>query len=188
MYWVLLAIAAILSVQCISASKKFPEVNPELGPWQDVEPVFPLKDEWYVTYRNYEDDPVFGSNKCLKATQESPETEDGHPVVLSYKGLEERKTIMLTTMPGEGYTVNNRIKAVPEGGEAVEYHAVYGDFDVCAVIRMTYISDDALQVFVTKSHYDKYGRNASCCDFIYTMLAGSSQKYDIYDESCDTPE
>ncbi|KAG0420554.1 hypothetical protein HPB47_003431 [Ixodes persulcatus] len=48
--------------------------------------VFPLQDEWYVTYRNYEEDPVFGSGKCLKAKQESPETEDGHPIVLGYKG------------------------------------------------------------------------------------------------------
>ncbi|KAM7304473.1 uncharacterized protein ISCGN_014373 [Ixodes scapularis] len=152
-----------------------------------VSKVFPLQDEWYVTYRNYEEDPAFGSGKCLKAKQESPETEDGYPIVLSYKGSEP-KNMMLTTMPGEGYTVNNRVKVVPEGGEPMEYHAVYGDIDVCAVTRMTYISDDALQVFVTKSHYEKYGRNASCCDFIYTMLSGSSQKYDIYDESCDTPE
>lgn len=55
-----------------------------------VPQVFPLQDEWYVTYRNYEEDPAFGSGKCLKAKQESPETEDGYPIVLSYKGSEPK--------------------------------------------------------------------------------------------------
>lgn len=51
--------------------------------------VFPLTDTWYVTYRNYEEDPVFGVAKCLRTKQDSPETESGYPIIVNYDGLDE---------------------------------------------------------------------------------------------------
>ncbi|KAM7307886.1 uncharacterized protein LOC115308461 [Ixodes scapularis] len=185
----LLTIPTILNVRCISASKEFPEVNPMLGPWQDLNMVFPLTDTWYVTYRNYEEDPVFGAAKCLRTKQDSPETESGYPIIVNYDGLDEPITLLLTTSPSDGYTVNNRIKVVPEGGgEATEYHVIYGELDVCAISRNPYINDEAMMVFVSKAYIEKNGPKATCCDFLYTMLGGSSEKYDIYEERCLTSE
>ncbi|KAG0431690.1 hypothetical protein HPB47_021546, partial [Ixodes persulcatus] len=148
--------------------------------------VFPLTDTWYVVYRNYKDDPAFGSAKCLMFKQTSAETENGHPLTSSYVGLDEPMIVLLSTAASEGYSVNNLLKVVPEnGGDAAEYHVIYGDTE-CSLTRNTYVSDDAMMVLMNKAHIDEKGPSGTCCDFIYTLLSGSTPKYEIYDDSCKT--
>ncbi|EEC06938.1 hypothetical protein IscW_ISCW018059 [Ixodes scapularis] len=46
----------------------------------------------------------------------------------------------------------------------------------------------SLKVRAWSKNQNKNGPKATCCDFLYTMLGGSSEKYDIYEERCLTSE
>ncbi|CAN8017730.1 unnamed protein product [Ixodes persulcatus] len=81
---VFFAIAAVSIFGCGSATSNYPEMNPELGKYQDASAAFPLSETWHAAYRNYENDPVFGTSRCVSFTETQPEEDGGYPVVAHY--------------------------------------------------------------------------------------------------------
>ncbi|CAN7982264.1 unnamed protein product, partial [Ixodes pacificus] len=139
---VFFAIAAVSIFRCGSATSNYPEMsypemNPELEKYQDTSAVFPLSETWHVLYRNYEDDPAFGTSKCLSFTETNSEEDGGYPVVAHYGqemrslnvgsghfwgtkrviGSEHRVIIngLITLETSEGYNTKNLIVLQPEG-------------------------------------------------------------------------
>ncbi|CAN7937060.1 unnamed protein product, partial [Ixodes hexagonus] len=160
--------------------------------------VFPLTETWHVLYRNFEEDPAFGTSKCLRFSQVSPEKDGGYPVVAQY-GQENQSTGgqreglrrggrwggvskgLITLQSSEGYTAKNEILFHPEGqNQVVTFVVSYLNPNKCGVNRDPYVNDGACCVLVPES---QLGKDTTCCDFIYSLLCGTS-KYQIYDDSC----
>ncbi|EEC12547.1 secreted protein, putative [Ixodes scapularis] len=199
---VFFAIVAFSIFRCGSATSNYPEMNPELGKYQDASAVFPLSETWYAAYRNYEDDPVFGTSKCLGFTEAQPEEDGGYPVVARYgqesqsligqvEALNTRRNIqaiwrgcngVITLGTSEGYNTKNLIVLQPEGqDQSLTLFVSYLDPGKCGVNRNLYVDETACTVFVPES---QLGKNTTCCDFVYDLLCGTT-KHQIYDSSCD---
>uniref|UniRef100_V5H6Z5 Putative lipocal-1 1 n=1 Tax=Ixodes ricinus TaxID=34613 RepID=V5H6Z5_IXORI len=179
---VFFAIAAFSIFRCGSATSNYPEMNPELGKYQDASAVFPLSETWYAAYRNYENDPAFGTSKCLRFSETESEEDGGYPVVAQYgqetKSLDGR----ITLESSEGYNTKNLIVLHPEGqDQSLTLFVSYLDPGKCGINRNLYVDENACTVFVPES---QLGKNTTCCDFVYDLLCGTT-KHQIYDSSCD---
>ncbi|EEC03622.1 conserved hypothetical protein [Ixodes scapularis] len=177
-----LAVATLLKFCFCSEEPNYPELNPEFQSFQDMSKGFPLTETWYILYRNYEDDPVFGTDKCVRFNQENPATDGEYPV--TFKSGEDSEPINTKIMlePSEGYTVTNRIILSPEGqSDTLTVYTAYMDPDAkCGVTRNLYVSDTACCVAVPESQLEN---QLISCDFIYYLLCGTN-KIQIHDDSC----
>ncbi|KAM7307654.1 putative secreted protein [Ixodes scapularis] len=165
---VFFAIAAFSIFRCGSATSNYPEMNPELGKYQDASAVFPLRETWYAAYRNYEDDPVFGTSKCLGFTEAQPEEDGGYPVMAHYGQESQSLNGVITLETSEGYNTKNLIVLQPEGqDQSLTLFVSYLDPGKCGVNRNLYVDETACTVFVPES---QLGKNTTCCDFVYDLL------------------
>ncbi|CAN8017780.1 unnamed protein product [Ixodes persulcatus] len=179
---VLFAVATFLTICFCSEEPNYPELNPEFESFQDMSEAFPLTGTWHILYRNYEEDPVFGTDKCLKFNQENPATDGEYPVTFEFGQGSEPINTKIMLQPSEGYTVTNRLIISAEGqSDTLTVYTAYMDPDSkCGVTRNTYVSDTACCVAVPESQLRK---QSTICDFIYYLLCGTN-KIQIHDDSC----
>ncbi|XP_040065715.1 uncharacterized protein LOC115312167 [Ixodes scapularis] len=178
---VFFAIAGVSIFRCGSATSNYPEKNPELGKYQDASAVFPLTETWHIVYRNYEDDPAFGTSKCLRFAQVQPEKDGAYPVVALYGTDNQSASAVITLDAKEGYTIKNHMVFHPDGqGQPLPLYVSYLDPGNCGVNRNVYASENACALLVPES---KLGEDTTCCDFVYALLCGAT-KYQIHDDSC----
>ncbi|CAN7937442.1 unnamed protein product, partial [Ixodes hexagonus] len=177
-----LAVVTLVSLHWTGGSISHPELNPELGKYQDEGPqCFPLTETWYMVYRNYESDPVFGGTAgCLRYTQEGPMSNGTVPLVIRYGNDAVYATGFLASSPG--YTAENIIGLKVQGRtDSQLLYDSYVDCSACAVRRMSYVNENACALFSPESHMV---HDTRCCDFIFDLLCGSSPKYFIFNKSC----
>ncbi|XP_042142909.1 uncharacterized protein LOC121833571 [Ixodes scapularis] len=172
-------ILALVGFTCASATFNFPELNPDLGKYQDSSTVYPLIEPFYEIYRNYEEDPIYGVSKCVKVSQVGEE--DGVYKVLAEFGENQTALAMVTLESSEGYSEKNMIVFSVNGGdETLPIYLTYLDVESCGVLRIAYVSESACGVVVPES---RIGQSTLSCDFVYDLLCGTT-RYQIYDDSC----
>ncbi|XP_029848975.2 uncharacterized protein LOC115331051 [Ixodes scapularis] len=170
----------ILILLGCGSTLNYPELNPELQMYQDLSKVFPLSETWYMLYRNYEDDPAFGTSKCIRFSQVGPEEEGGYPALVEYGDEPQTANALYTLESTEGYTAKNQLNFLPEGqDDSLPLYLSYMDFGKCAVYRSIYVNEDACCVVGPKSQLGQ----SSTCDFVHDLLCGT-KKYYISDDSC----
>ncbi|XP_040067332.1 uncharacterized protein LOC120840744 [Ixodes scapularis] len=168
-----------------SANSNYPELNPELEMYQNITRVFPLTEAWYMAYRNYEDDPAFGTSKCVRFSQVGPEEEGRYPTMVEYGDGTQSANALMTLGSSEGYTAKNKLNYFPEGQEeSLTLYLAYMDVGKCSVFRNVYVKEDACCVSVPKS---LLGQSTIYCDFAYDLLCGT-KKYNISDASCQNED
>ncbi|XP_029838994.2 uncharacterized protein LOC115322780 [Ixodes scapularis] len=181
MYLGFFAIAVVLMFCCGSATQNYLELKPELGMYQDAALAFPLTETWHIAYRNYEDDPAFGTSKCLRFAQVQPEKDGAYPVVALYGADNQSANAVITFEANEGYTTKNRIMFLPDSqDQPLPLYLSFLDPEKCGVMRNVYVNEDACAVVVPES---KLEEDTTCCDFVYALLCGAT-KYQIHDDSC----
>ncbi|XP_029848976.2 uncharacterized protein LOC115331055 [Ixodes scapularis] len=179
---VFFTIAALVSLNFCSGSQSWPELNPELQQYQDLSKCYPLPVTWYVIFRNFESDPVFGGTaKCVRFTETGPPEDGAYPVLIEYGNQSTHTKSTLESSPG--YTVKNVLSFTPPTQAITDYkeYISYVECDKCAVLRNVYISDSSCSLLVPQSQLNK---DVTCCEFIFDLLCGTTPKYNIYDESC----
>ncbi|KAM7306857.1 uncharacterized protein ISCGN_010513 [Ixodes scapularis] len=135
--------------------------------YQDLSKVFPLSETWYMLYRNYEDDPAFGTSKCIRFSQVGPEEEGGYPALVEYGDEPQTANALYTLESTEGYTAKNQLNFLPEGqDDSLPLYLSYMDFGKCAVYRSIYVNEDACCVVGPKSQLGQ----SSTCDFVHDLL------------------
>ncbi|EEC19184.1 hypothetical protein IscW_ISCW014953, partial [Ixodes scapularis] len=81
-----IAATALLLPWCRGASPPYPELNPALSKYQDATKCLPITEKWYIVYRNYESDPLFGGKaQCGKFSSLGPEEDGGFAMKLQFK-------------------------------------------------------------------------------------------------------
>ncbi|KAG0411918.1 hypothetical protein HPB47_010944, partial [Ixodes persulcatus] len=102
---------------------------------------FPLTETWHLVYRNYEDDPAFGTSKCLRFAQVQPEKDGAYPVVALYGADNQSVNAVITLDANEDYTVKNQIVFHPDGqDEPLPLYVSFLDPGRCGVNRNVYVS------------------------------------------------
>ncbi|KAM7308381.1 hypothetical protein ISCGN_012015 [Ixodes scapularis] len=157
------------------------ENNPELQKYQDGTMCAPVPGKFYLVYRNFEEDPIFGGTaKCVIVT-ESNKTATGSLLTATYDGGSSTYTASLTSSPG--YDVKNVLQIHAEDGTK-DLVIAYLECAQCKLLRNKYItSGPACSLFVFGS--DGHPKDHTCCDFVFDVLCGASPKYEIYDDSCE---
>ncbi|CAN8026241.1 unnamed protein product [Ixodes persulcatus] len=168
-----------------SGSSSRPELNPELQQYQDISTCFPLSETWYAVYRNFKSDPLFGGTaKCIRYTEIGPSANDAHPILIKFGNQSVQTTATFQSSPG--YVGKNILSITPSGGNAsITTFVAYVDCDKCSILRTTYINNSTCALLKPKSQINK---STTSCDFIFDLLCGTSQKYYIYDESCQVQD
>ncbi|XP_040062190.1 uncharacterized protein LOC115323945 [Ixodes scapularis] len=172
----------LLSFSYASTTFHFPELKPELEKYQDASEVYPLTEPFYELYRNYEEDPIFGTAKCLKFSQARPEEDRGYPILAQWG--EDNQTIIAygKLQSSEGYTVKNMGLYTVDGVDgSLPLYLTFMEVGNCAVVRIAYVNEDACGVIVPESHL---GQDTTICDFVYDLLCGT-YKYHLDDENCN---
>ncbi|KAM7307434.1 uncharacterized protein ISCGN_011070 [Ixodes scapularis] len=137
--------------------------------YQNITRVFPLTEAWYMAYRNYEDDPAFGTSKCVRFSQVGPEEEGRYPTMVEYGDGTQSANALMTLGSSEGYTAKNKLNYFPEGQEeSLTLYLAYMDVGKCSVFRNVYVKEDACCVSVPKS---LLGQSTIYCDFAYDLLS-----------------
>ncbi|KAM7307438.1 hypothetical protein ISCGN_011074 [Ixodes scapularis] len=180
------AIVVLLTFYSGSAEPNYPELNPELEMFQDMSKAFPLTEPWYLIYRNYDEDPVFGDSKCIRLSEDEEETDGGYPLKFEYGQGNGPSNLVLRLESSEGYTAKNRFSLeVEDQDEPLTLYVSFVDPDAqCTVSRNTYVDETACTVAVPES---QLGNQLTSCDFIYGILCGV-YKYQLYDDTCKGEE
>ncbi|KAM7307882.1 uncharacterized protein LOC120836839 [Ixodes scapularis] len=167
-----------------TANPNYPELNPELEIYQDITRQLPLTEAWYMQYRNYEEDPAFGTSKCVRFSQVKPEEEGGYPVMVEYGDGTQSANALIRLESAEGYTSKNQLNYFPEGQEdSLTLYLSFMDVGKCSLYRNIYVKEDACCVVVAKSQLGQ----RTYCDFAYDLLCGTN-KYNISDGSCQSED
>ncbi|XP_029838903.2 uncharacterized protein LOC8033887 [Ixodes scapularis] len=179
----LFTLTALLILHSSWASQQYPERNPALQEYQNQSPVFPLKEDWYLLYRNFRIDPLFGgAEKCLRFAEAEPGVNGTYPVFVRYT---PSHSIAITATPSStiGYNLHNAADFGPRGFDMLSAtaYSAYTDAEKCEVLRLPYAGANACGLFVPKS---QLGSTATCCHFIFDLLCGTQDKYMVYDPSC----
>ncbi|KAL1414939.1 hypothetical protein MTO96_029980 [Rhipicephalus appendiculatus] len=96
---------AILTIfaALLSGRDAFLDDNPALGDYQDDSKCLDWKEPWYVIYRNYEIDPLYGdSTYCANATVIT--TDPDEPAFWTKEQGETTKFLKDTLLSSPGYT------------------------------------------------------------------------------------
>ncbi|KAH8022137.1 hypothetical protein HPB51_022019 [Rhipicephalus microplus] len=178
----------VLSAACFGAllGVRAQQVNvrdPELGEFQDDGKCFPLKQPWFVAFRNYEVDPFFGlAAKCVRfSPTDVPYVDNATHVKVEY-GDHDSLDLSVQLVRTDGYHHQNALRVSPTGGAQVEIDLPidYVDCSTCKIIRHPYAGRAACSLLVTAEHIEN---PPNACHFIYRLLCGAT-KIPIYDESC----
>ncbi|KAL3243550.1 hypothetical protein MRX96_020147 [Rhipicephalus microplus] len=163
----------VLSAACFGAllGVRAQQVNvrdPELGEFQDDGKCFPLKQPWFVAFRNYEVDPFFGlAAKCVRfSPTDVPYVDNATHVKVEY-GDHDSLDLSVQLVRTDGYHHQNALRVSPTGAP-------------CKIIRHPYAGRAACSLLVTAEHIEN---PPNACHFIYRLLCGAT-KIPIYDESC----
>ncbi|KAM7282669.1 uncharacterized protein LOC120849734 [Ixodes scapularis] len=176
--------ATILILHGGGSTSNFPELNPDLEMYQDIPKGFPLTETWYMLYRNYEEDPNFGTSKCVRFSQVGPEEEGGYHILIEYGEEPQSANALFTLASTEGYTSKNQLNFVPEGQEdSLPLYLSFMDVGKCTVYRSIYVKEDACTVVAPKSQLGQ----STTCDFVYDLLCGP-KKYQTSDASCQNED
>lgn len=178
-----LFVATVLFILHLSTSNRvWPELNPALGGYQDIEKCFPVNETWYMVYRNYESDPLLGSaTKCLKFTETGPPVNGEYPL-LGVAGNQTLET-KLSFRSSSGYTSKNVINwSKVGGGFSVDVYTAFVDCKRCLILREAYVSDSACSMVVPQSQLHQ---KDTSCDFIFDLLCGATPKVYIDNEDCN---
>ncbi|XP_037515382.1 uncharacterized protein LOC119391806 [Rhipicephalus sanguineus] len=146
---------------------------------------FPFTDTWYEVYRNFEEDPYFGGNAtCIRATETGPYTDGSTPATVQYSP-NVSLNVTFTLVSSAGYDAKNVIK-VHSGDDpnvTFNYTTAYRDCQRCKVYRHSYI-DGGKGCSLWKPQ-SQLGMNDTCCDFVFDLLCGTSNKYQNYAPGCE---
>ncbi|XP_075540040.1 uncharacterized protein LOC142574937 [Dermacentor variabilis] len=142
MFILSVVLVAMLDLFSFGASLQFPDLNPELGPFQEAL-CFPVQQLWYQMYRNFEDDPFLGGkSKCLKGTEAGEVVDDPTMATFEYSpdGILNTK---IKLMSSPGYTAKNVINVQPvdSPGSSINLTISYHECGSCKVIRHSYINE-----------------------------------------------
>ncbi|XP_077491839.1 uncharacterized protein LOC144102443 [Amblyomma americanum] len=177
-------LAAVLLPGSLGSSQQFIENNPALGVYQDEGKCFPLQDVWYIVYRNFEEDPYFGGDaKCMIITQTSGSHGGTGLFKVEYGGNQVTR-VRGTPISSPGYKVKNvvQVESLKDRGVRFNLTSVYTDCSSCKVLRHSYADEGkGCSLWQTKSTISETN---SCCDFVFDLVCGTSEKYQIYDD-CD---
>ncbi|XP_029833988.2 uncharacterized protein LOC115318406 [Ixodes scapularis] len=181
MFAFLFSVAVVVGVHYTFASTSYPDENPALQEYQNEAAAFPLEEQWYMMYRNYESDPFFGDKaKCVSITETKPGENGAYPVVLRYNP-DVSIDLTATFSSSPGYTVKNIvIHHNQDQNVTIASRTAYKDVKKCDVLRMPQ-AGGACVLLVPKS---QLGSVDKCCDFIFDLLCGATPKFNIYDSSC----
>ncbi|XP_029843808.2 uncharacterized protein LOC115327030 [Ixodes scapularis] len=182
LYISLIAVGVFLTPLCNGCSPNYLELNPALSKYQNGTKCLPITEKWYIVYRNYESDPLFGGKaQCGKFSSLGPEEDGGFAMKLQFKHWSIK--VVSTPKPSEGYDVDNTqyFHVVGKKGSMMVYIA-YDDCTTCLVFRNPYVSENACTLLQPESGL---GNTPMCCRFIFDLLCGTGQKYYTYDkETC----
>ncbi|KAM7304956.1 uncharacterized protein ISCGN_014856 [Ixodes scapularis] len=137
MFAFLFSVAVVVGVHYTFASTSYPDENPALQEYQNEAAAFPLEEQWYMMYRNYESDPFFGDKaKCVSITETKPGENGAYPVVLRYNP-DVSIDLTATFSSSPGYTVKNIvIHHNQDQNVTIASRTAYKDVKKCDVLRM----------------------------------------------------
>uniref|UniRef100_A0A023GCZ2 Putative lipocal-1 1 n=1 Tax=Amblyomma triste TaxID=251400 RepID=A0A023GCZ2_AMBTT len=167
-----------------AAGQQLLDLNPDLGPFQDESECFPLEQSWHLMYRDFESDPYLGGKaKCVKGIQTNDFVEDSTVVVFEYPP----DGVLNTTfklMSSPGYTAKNVLNVVPMDNPNVSINLTiaFRDCHSCKVIRHSYIEQGTgCSMWVSDAEINQAH---PCCSYVFELLCGFKETYQIYDKSC----
>ncbi|KAK8783248.1 hypothetical protein V5799_015411 [Amblyomma americanum] len=173
-------LASVFLPCALGGNPSFPERNPALGPYQNEGNCFPLQDSYYIMYRNYEEDPLFGGDaKCIIITETGPFVGAYAPFTVQYGGdqtanVKARLSVFTWIHCEEHYS-----GGMP--GIIFNLTSIYTDCARCKVFRHSYIDNGkGCSLWKPKAALNE---DIPCCEFVYDLVCGVSPKYQIY-ENC----
>ncbi|KAM7293827.1 uncharacterized protein ISCGN_023410 [Ixodes scapularis] len=182
MYFALLGMTGLLGLHYSKAGTTYLDQNPALQEYQDEASIFPLKETWYIAYRNFEFDPVFGGDaKCVRFKSNGPGADGSYPAVYEYApNFSADATITPSLSPG--YTIENVLNLQPQGQAAsVQGISAYTNVKKCTVFRLPYAGEGKCALVVPENKLDNID---TCCNFIFDLLCGNSLRFNISDSTC----
>ncbi|KAM7307657.1 uncharacterized protein ISCGN_011293 [Ixodes scapularis] len=182
MHFALLGITALLGLHYSRASTAYLDQNPALQEYQDEASIFPLKETWYMAYRNFEFDPVFGGDaKCVRFKSNGPGADGTYPAVFQY-APDFSADATITPILSPGYTIENVLNFQAQGQAAsVQGISAYTNVKKCTVFRLPYAGEGKCALVVPESKLDSID---TCCNFIFDLLCGNSLRFNISDSTC----
>ncbi|XP_075552134.1 uncharacterized protein LOC142585331 [Dermacentor variabilis] len=183
MCWKVLVLSTTCCALFLGARAQVNVRDPELGEFQDDGKCFPLKQPWFMVYRNYEADPFFGlAAKCVRVSPTDVPYVDNATHLKVEFGDHDSLDLSVQLVPTSGYRHQNALRVSPTGGAQVELDLPidYVDCNSCKILRHPYAGKAACSLMVTGEHV---ANPPSACHFIYRLLCGAT-KIPIYDESC----
>ncbi|XP_049521989.1 uncharacterized protein LOC125944774 [Dermacentor silvarum] len=177
----------IIVTVLLRCSYAFLDYNPELGAYQDDGKCLNWSEPWYVVYRNYEDDPVFGdSTYCAYTTVAVSDPENS--VIWTKEQGETTRYLKNTILSSPGYTSKDlvHVESAEPGKQPGEHpeidvymRSIYINCNSCKVFR--HLNIDAGAGCTLWKPKSKINQRDACCEFIYDLLCGTSPKYHISD-------
>ncbi|XP_049268959.1 uncharacterized protein LOC119382094 [Rhipicephalus sanguineus] len=102
------AMILIVVAALIRRSDAFLDDNPALGAYQDESKCLNWTEPWYVIYRNYEVDPLFGdSTQCASASVVT--SDPAEPAFWTKEQGETTRFLKDTLLSSPGYTSKNLV-------------------------------------------------------------------------------
>ncbi|KAM7307898.1 uncharacterized protein ISCGN_011534 [Ixodes scapularis] len=182
MYFALFGITAFLGLRYSGASTPYLDQNPALQEYQDHASIFPLEEAWYIAYRNFESDPVFGGKaKCVRFSSNGVGEDGAYPVVFQYApSFSANATITFSLSPG--YTIKN-VANFEDQGQTISVNGIsaYTNVKECSVLRLPYAGEGKCILIVPESRLDTI---EPCCNYTFDLLCGATPKFNIFDSSC----
>ncbi|XP_077494433.1 uncharacterized protein LOC144105135 [Amblyomma americanum] len=172
----------------LGTSNFYPELRSDLQVYQDTSRCYPNVGEWYLMYRNYYADPLFGGTaKCVKYNRYGEYEYFSTPAVLTF-GQEGYLTGRITLTSSPCYVGKNRKTFNPNGDAETQesFHTIYISCDSCFIARHPYAANGYGCSYWRRS--DVALEPDDCCEFIYDENCGTAPKYKMYDRSCTWAE
>uniref|UniRef100_A0A023G9B5 Putative lipocal-1 1 n=1 Tax=Amblyomma triste TaxID=251400 RepID=A0A023G9B5_AMBTT len=174
-------LASLFFSRAYGGSSSFPENNPELGAYQNEGKCFPLQDTYYIMYRNYKEDPLFGGEaKCIIIAETGPFVDGSSTFQVQYGG-NNTVNVKATLLSSPGYSVQNviQIQSIDVPQIIFNITSVYTDCRRCKIFRHSYIENgQGCTLWKTEASLNE---DLACCEFVYDLVCGTSRKYQVYD-------
>ncbi|KAH6931930.1 hypothetical protein HPB50_001668 [Hyalomma asiaticum] len=188
-----------------------PDLNPDLGPFQDSAQCYPLEPSWHIVYRNFEEDPYFGGrDKCVRGALTGEFFGDSALVKLEYQphgvmnaGDEIETSSFCAARQWTNYFFESRnlrntcsAHTAPKIGdeesrsdESSRKRLVNAAFKLMSspgytamnIVNLQSVDRKGCSMWVSGA---QLGQPQPCCDFVFKLLCGSNPVYQIYDETC----
>ncbi|XP_049270865.1 uncharacterized protein LOC119388998 isoform X2 [Rhipicephalus sanguineus] len=165
------------------ASSRWPDIDPDLGAYQDETTCFPFESNLHQIYRNFANDPYLGGDaKCLRTGSTGALADSSLNTTFKY-GSRGVLHVTFTLMSSPGYTAKNVVYYHPTKSNLGDFvfTVAYRDCEKCKIFRHNYIKNGAgCSYWLTD---EALNEKNTCCEFVYALLCGPD-KYKIYDDSC----